>query len=133
MYCKLCCSDLKAYAGYKRFVMNYLENVQVKGLSIHWSSSVKTAIYLTRYAAPEVVVLSNFKSHSLPTHETSLITMATLSLPQLYYKHRGRLPRCTSAVFFTGLGYRTQEPLDTITLTVSFILLGSSLHKTKAL
>lgn len=45
----------------------------------------------------------NFKSLSQPTHETSRISMATLSLSQLYYKHRRRLPWCTGAMFFTEL------------------------------
>lgn len=38
----------------------------------------------------------DFKSYSLPTHETSLISMATLSLSQPYYKHRRGVPWCSS-------------------------------------
>ena len=45
-------------------------------------------VYCTRGSCLEY---PNFKSRSLPTHETSLISMATLSLPQLYDKAQKKI------------------------------------------
>lgn len=76
--------------------------------SFHWC---RQTICLTEDCCTRGSCLKypKLKSHSLPTHETSLISMATLSLSQLYYKRRRRSLSRTGAVFFTPLGHREQE------------------------